>query len=507
MHRRVSQRIKLKTLLCLGLIALASVAAQGAAGDAQRLVDAIQSQDVEAVRALLKQKLDVNAPLADGSTALHWAVQRDDLAIADLLIRAGARAKVANDLGATPLHLACVNRNGAMVQRLLKAGGDPNATLERGATVLMECARSGDVTSVRALLANGASVNDNEPLHHQTALMWAAAQQHPQVVEALIEAGADINARSRTYTQIVVGESTQRAGREELNYVTLRGGSSPLLFAARSGSVESVKLLLAAGADVHDALPDGTSALIVAAHSGHGKVASLLLDQGADPNNTDNGYAALHAAVLRSDVDLVKTLLARGANPNIQLTKGTPIRRQTTDYNLPKTLIGASPYWLAARFLEPDLVKALAAAGADKKAKLPDGTTALMAAAGVGAVAGGAGIADQGTDRRGVQLIDGGRFESEARVLETVTAVLSEDADVNAANDSGDTALHGAAAQLLPAVVQLLVDKGAQLNVKNKKAQTPLAVLARDASPTAAPTVQAAKKATIEMLRRLGAAE
>jgi ankyrin repeat protein len=501
-----AKHMQLNTWLGSGLAALASVVALAAAGDA-RLIDAIKSNNVETVRALLTQKVDVNAALADGSTALHWAVHRDDLATVDLLIRAGARVKVANDLGATPLHLACENRNGPMVERLLQAGGDPHAALERGATVLMECARSGELAPVKALLAHGANVNAKEPLHDQTALMWAAAQQHPQVVEALIQAGADIKARSRAYSQTVVGESTQRAGREELNYVTWRGGSSPLLFAARSGDVTSVKLLLAAGADVNDALPDGTSALIVAAHSGHGKVASLLLDKGADPNNADIGYAALHAAVLRSDLDLVNTLLAHGANPDVRLTKGTPIRRETTDYNLPRTLIGATPYWLAAKLLEPDIMKVLAAAGADTKAQLPDATTALMAAAGVGATAGGGGGAGQGSDRRGVNLIDGGRFEPEARVLETVIAVISQAADVNATNESGETALHGAASQLLPAVVQLLADKGAQLNAKNKKGQTPLAMLSKDSNPTTAPNVIAAKKATVEMLRKLGATD
>ena len=260
-------------------------------------------------------------------------------------------------------------------------------------------------------------------------------------------------------------------------------------------------------ADVNDALSDGTSALIVAAHSGHGRVASVLLDKGADPNNTDIGYAALHAAVLRSDLDLVKTLLARGANPEIRITKGTPIRRETTDYNLPRTLIGATPYWLAAKLLEPDIMRVLAAAGADTKAQMPDGTSALMAAAGVSTTAAGAGGANQGSDRRGVNLIDGGRFEPEARVLETVTAVLGYSADVNATNKNGETALHGAASQLMPAVVQLLVDKGARLDVKNKKDQTPLAVLAKDSNAATAPNVIAAKKATIALLRKLGAAE
>src|SRR5262249_28994258 len=152
-------------------------------------------------------------------------------------------------------------------------------------------------------------------------------------------ARADVRARSRTYAQTVVGEQTQRAGREELNYTVLRGGATPLLFAARVGDVESARLLIDAGADANDSQPDGVSALVLAAHSGNGDVAALLVERGADPNAFGSGYSALHAAVLRSDLTLVKALLAHGANPNVRITKGTPMRRDTTDWNLPATLI------------------------------------------------------------------------------------------------------------------------------------------------------------------------
>ena len=300
-----------------------------------RLIQAIKGKDVVAVRALLKAHVDVNATQGDGSTALHWAVHYDDLTTVDLLLRAGSRANVANDLGVTPLYLACTNRNAAMVEKLLQAEADPNAKLLNGETVLMNCGRTGNAAAVKALIAAGAKVNAKEPEHDQTALMWAAAEKHPDVVRVLLDAGADFRARSRTYTQIVTSEVTQRAGREELNYTVLRGGSTPLLFAARSGDVESVGALLTAGADVNDTLPDGMGALVLAAQSGNGLVARLLLEKEADPNASTIGYTALHAAVLRSDLSLVNHLLAHGANPNARITKGTPLRRNSQDFNLP----------------------------------------------------------------------------------------------------------------------------------------------------------------------------
>src|SRR5262249_7822093 len=227
---------------------LMAVASLGfAAGDDVRLIQAIKSRDAAAVRALLKAHADVNATQGDGATALHWAVHYDDLETVDLLLRAGSRVNPVNDLGVTPLYLACTNRNAAIVEKLLLAEADPNAKLLNGETVLMNCARTGNAAAVKALIAAGASVNAKEPEHDQTALMWAAAEKHPEAVKILLDAGADFRARSRTYTQIVTSEVTQRAGREELNYTVLRGGSTSLLFAARSGDVESARALLAAG--------------------------------------------------------------------------------------------------------------------------------------------------------------------------------------------------------------------------------------------------------------------
>ena len=464
-----------------------------AAGDV-RLIEAVRARNADRVRALLSERVNVNATQGDGATALHWAVHVDDVSLVDMLIRAGARADVADDTGATPLYLACTNRNAETVSKLLAAGANPNATLLSGETVLMTCARAGEVAAVRAVLGRGASVNAKESAHNQTALMWAAAQSHPDVVQALLERGADVRARSLEYAQIVTSEVTQRAGREELNYTVPRGGMTALLFAARSGDAESVRLLVTAGGDVNDALPDGASALIVAAHSGHRQASMALLEKGANPNANAVGYTALHAAVLRSDGELVKALLARGADPNAPITKGTPVRRNSQDFELPKTLLGATPYALAAKFLEPEIMRALATASADTRQPMKDGATPLMAAAGMGIVA-PAQDEKRGTDRRGLAILDGGIVEPESRVLETVTTALTLGSDLEAVNQSGETALHIASAQGYETVVRVLAERGANLNARNARGQTPLgALLARKARPN-----------MIEVLRKLGA--
>lgn len=482
-----------RVVVSLSLVVVVFTIGLAAAGDV-RLIDAVRAKNPERVRTLLAERVNVNATQGDGATALHWAVHLDDLALVDTLIRAGARADAADDTGATPLYLACMNRNANVVSRLLAGGANPNSALVSGERVLMTCARTGEAAAVRALLSRGATVNAKESAHQQTALMWAAAQAHPQAVAALLERGADVRARSREYPQIVTSEVTQRAGREELNYTVPRGGSTALLFAARSGDAESARLLIAAGADANDALPDGASALIIAAHSGHRRAAMTLLDAGANANANAVGYTALHAAVLRSDIELVKALLARGAHANAPITKGMPVRRNSQDFELPKTLVGATPYTLAAKFLEPDIMRALAAAGADTRLPMKDGATPLMAAAGMG-IAPPAQDEKRGTDRRGLAILDGGIVEPESRVLETVTTALSLGSDLEAVNGSGETALHIAAAQGYETVVRALAERGANLNARNARGQTPLgALLARKSRPN-----------MIELLRKLGA--
>ena len=472
-----------------------------------RLIEAVKKQDTKTARVLAPRRIGVNAAEPDGSTALHWAAHRDDVAIAELLIRSGARPGAATDTGVTPLHLACNNRSGVMVELLLKAKADPNAKLFHGETVLMSCARAGDARAIKALIAAGAEVNVKETEHDQTPLMWAAAQKHSEVVRLLLVAGADLKARSRSRPQTVVGEQTQRAGREKLNYTVMRGGSTALLFAARTGDVESAKLLLEFGANANDALADGTPALTLAAHSGQTGVGLALLEKGAEPNAMGAGYAPLHAAVLRGDLTLVKALLARGADPNLRMVKGTPVRRDTMDYNLLAPLIGSTPYLLAARFVEADIMRALRAGGADPNLAMPNGSTPLLLAAGLGL--------SNRASRRGIARIDFGKIEPESQVYEAVKAAIELGGEVNAVSQTGDTALHAAALMGHPSVVQLLADSRAQINAKNKQGQTPLKallspppgrrVVVDDDDPT--PVRRGPHPQTVALLRKLGATE
>src|SRR5438105_11226658 len=250
------------------------------------LIDAAKNVDHDAVRALLKQGVDVNAAEGDGTTALHWASYRDDLETVDLLIRAGARVNAATDLGVTPLWNASVNASEPMVRRLLQAGADPNAALLAGETPVMAAARSGSPALVELLAAKGANVNAHGA-RGQTALMWAVAQQHADVVKALVAHRADVRARSDVWTEVM---AVPPHGHLDYNRAIPQGGDTALMFAARVGDLASARLLVAAGANVKDEDAWGVSAATVAAHAGQRDVVAFLLDHGADPNASRVGF-------------------------------------------------------------------------------------------------------------------------------------------------------------------------------------------------------------------------
>jgi ankyrin repeat protein len=476
----------------------AGAAAGAAAGTA--LVDAAKRRDRAAVRTLLGQRIDVNQRQADGATALHWGAYWDEADIVDLLLGSGADVNAANDYGATPLWLACNNGSATIVEMLLRAGARPDVALGSGETPLMTASRTGNVAAVKALLARGADPNARERLRGQTALMWAVAQHHPDVVRVLIESNVDLHARSHVRARRVNrgpdGTLTSLNPSRDL-IDEQQGGFTPLLFAARQGGLETARLLVAAGANVNDVAPNGTSALVVASHSGHGALAMFLLEQGADPNADAAGYTALHAAVLRGELALVNALLSHGAKPDAVLAEATPARRASQDWAMNLSWIGATPLWMAARFAEADIMRALAGAGADARFVLTNGTTILMAPLGGGA------------DRRsriGLALPED-PAETERRALSAIEVAAGLGVDLDAANDAGDTALHAAAARRFNSVVRWLAGRGAALELKNKKGQTPLAVALAARRPSGLVDQTAGAPSTADLLRTLGARE
>lgn len=475
---------------------------------ASPLVDAVKHKDVAAVRALLQKRVDVNATEGDGATALHWAAYADDAQLVEILIAAGARVNVANDLAITPLHLAGANGNRLIVKMLLDKGANPNAVSETGVTPLMEAARSGNAAAVRALVGAGADVNTKERDRGQTALMWAVSRRHPDIVKILIENGANVSARTRVRRlTVMLDQGPRRAVKTAMQDARPvdAGGSTPLLFAAQSGDVASAAHLIASGANVNDAAADGNSPLVLATFSGNAAVARVLLDAGADPNAAGAGYSALHAAVLRGDLATVTALLEKGANPNTQLTNGSPVRRFGSQWALPTTMTGATPLLVAATYLEVDIIRVLLAAGANHSLGLPNRTTPLLAAAGVAIE----------KEARPSDLVRWNVVDNDTPVIPraevdvhaATTLLLGAGADVNHVNDAGDSALHAAAAAGLTTVIQLLADHGARLDAKNKTGQTPLALTMPRGRPQEGRSATAGLKAAEDLLRKLGATQ
>jgi ankyrin repeat protein len=427
------------------------------------VMDAAKSGDKAALRALLAKKADVNAPEADGSTALQWASYRDDVEAADILIRAGAKVTAANDLGVTPLWSASENGSSKMVRRLLEAGANPNAALLAGETPLMVAARSGYPDVVEQLLAKGANVNAHGT-HEQTALMWAASQKHPDVVKVLLAHHADLKLKSDVWTDVM---AVPPHGYLPYNKAVPHGGETALMFAARVGDLESLKLLTAAGANVNDADAWGVSATTLAAHSGFTDMVLYLLDKGADASACGAGFNALHEAIMRRDEKMVAALLDHGADANTPLKTWTPTRRSSDDWNFEPIIVGATPYWLAARFTEPEIMKLLVKHGADPKfvfhadyvaeqgfgqAPRKETATTLMAAVGM---------------IRVKPWVEQEPAEREAATLEAVKMTVEAGTDLNVTNTDGRTALDAAKALKYPSVVAYLTEKGAKAGAGN----------------------------------------
>ena len=501
----------------------------------RNLLDAAKTGNVAAVEALLEEDIDASSAQPDGTTALHWAARADVLDIVERLLAAGADASAVNRYGITPLSLAAENGNDAIVRVLLSAGADPNTATPQGEAVLMVAARTGRVEVVNELLAAGATVDATESRRGQTALMWAAAENNSDAINALVAAGADVEARST-------------------------GGMTPLLFAVREGQMDATRALLTADADVNaginntsrstgsytPAASGHTSPLALAIINAHYELGHFLLEAGTDPNAPDPRGSALHAlAWIRrpgsgrppiqtggvDSLSLAEAMLARGADPNAQVAwEEIPFEVDLGIVKPPPNIsvgrnflsfVGATPFYLAAKHADMELMKLLVTHGANPLTPTDQQVTPLMAAAGLGFWDGESPGPLNGTP--------------ESVRLEAVKLALELGNDLNAVTDFGDTeiegdgvtlllrhplnlleldpqkdrgdmrwggstALHGAAMTGSNLIVQYLIDQGADLNARNAIGWTPLMI----AEGVFVANTEKAWPETVTLLRDLG---
>jgi uncharacterized protein len=459
---------QLRSLITAFLLTLLGATPTALAGDL-RLVEAARNQDEQQIRSLLNQHIDVNVRSEDGSTALLWTAHWNDLATAGLLIRAGADVNAANDFRMTPLSQACTNSSGLMVDLLLQAGANPNTPIATGETPLMTCARTGNQDAVAMLLVHGADVNGKEPSQNQTALMWAAAEEHSKVLQTLIKAKADLRAHTKQ-------------------------GFTALHFAARVGDLESTRILLDAGVDVNiraqpeagsrqesrgvraDITFPGSTPLFVATVRGHVPLALFLLDRGADPNVMDAGFTPLFWASgswenglanpvygfvdpiggipdREAKVTLVRALLAHGADPNLQMTVRPPTfgGTGTGGYN---DAVGATAFIVAANAADVEIMRLLLAAGANPHLVTKTNSNALLAATGL---------------NRGIGEI----IDNEDQALEAVKFLLDLGVDAKVVTTFNENALYGPGYRGWNRMLELLIEQGADVNIVNKAGVTP----------------------------------
>jgi len=439
------------------------------------LIDAVKAGDRAAVLAMIQQKVNVNTAEADGTTALHWAVQKDDLDLVDRLIKAGAKVNVRNDYGSTPMSEAAVNASTAVIDRLLKAGANAESANADGQTALMVISRTSNVEAAKLLLKAGANANAVEKFHEQTALMWAAAEGQPAMVKVLVDAGAQVDARSR------VNNWERQVTAEARAIARPSGGLTPMLYAARQGCLECVKILAEAGSDLDLGDPDNVSPLLMATLNGRWDVAAYLINKGANIDKWDWwGQSPLYAAAdmntlphggrpdrpsadETTSLQVIQLLLQKGANPNLQLKLLPPFRSLGADRGVDGMLtIGTTPLLRAAKAMDAPAIELLLKHGANPNLTNLRGMLPIVAASGVGSI---------DADTRGWYTTE----DVQQRAIASLDLLLKAGGDVNVVDPQrGWTLLHGAAFWGWNDLVKYLVAKGATLETKDNRGFTPV---------------------------------
>lgn len=455
-----------RVLALVGAITFATwtAATIGAESNA-RLAEVVHSGDAAAAMELLKKGAKGHSAEADGTTALHWAVQQDDARLVRALLTAGAQARTANRYGVTPIELAAINGSPSMAEILLKAGADPNAASGEGETVLMAAARTGQPDTLKVLLKAGADPNTAERRFGETALMWAAGHNHGEAIRVLVAGGSEPDAISTVINLPPAKVDFSFA----VGTALPKGGMTALMYAAREGQIDAVTALADVGANLNAVDPEGSTAMVIAIINAHYELAARLAEKGADPNIGDAaGMAGLYAAVdmmhpasltnrppqvrtgALSAADLVTVLLKNRADPNVALKAPLLMRQHNAgDASLGA---GATPLMRAAKSMDLDIIKALLDHGADPQRALTNGTNTMS-------------IALSG---RGARTLT-----PETPMFQAVRLLLDHGVDVNTAGANGATLLHQSVDRG-PAFVRMLVDRGAKLDLKDASGRTPL---------------------------------
>ena len=461
-----------RSLLAAAIVSvLLALPAHAQEGNEQQLLELAAGGDTQAALELITRKTDVNQPQADGTTLLHWAIYYNDVALVETLLKRDADVRVRNEFGASPLSQAAIIGNAEVIGMLLDAGADAN---ERGAddqTALMIIARTPLVDAAHVLVEAGADVNAVEKWRGQTALMWAAAQLQPEMVKFLIDNGADVNAQSlpNNWERQVTAEPRMK--------ILPAGGLTPLLYAAREGCTECVRLLIEAGADLNQTDPQNVSPLVMAGLNARWDSMKLLAEAGADVNKWDyygrnplymvvdystlphGGRADRLSGDLATPLEIAELLIAKGANVNMQLKLFPPYRALGPDRGADGLLrTGATPLFRAARGGDLPMIELLLKHGALVDLPQENDITPLIVATGFRASA---------IDTRG-------RFRNEQQAYESAKLLLAAGASVNQQEENGQAALFGAATQGWNTVVQLLADNGADLEHKDSQGNTAL---------------------------------